>query len=51
MAAQTEMFGIFEHQLDQKATNQDSQLSWFFQNIWKTVRKSKHMGFQGTIST
>ena len=50
MAAQTEMFDTFEHLLDQKSTNQDPQLSWFFQNIWKAVRKSKNMGFQGIIS-
>ena len=46
----TEIFGILEHLPAQKPTNQDSQLSWFFQIIWKTVRKSNNMGFHGIIS-
>ena len=45
-----EIFGIFKHLLAQKPTNQDSQLSWFFQTIWENVRKSKNLGFQGIIS-
>ena len=46
----TEICGICEQMLAQKPSNQDSQLSWFFQTIWKSVRKSKNMGFQGIIS-
>ena len=46
----TEFFCIFEQLPNQNQTNQDSQLSWFFWNIWKTVRKSKTMGLQGIIS-
>ena len=46
----TEVFGIFECLLAQNTTNQDSQLSWFFQTIWNTVIKSKNTGFQGIIS-
>ena len=40
----TGIFGIFEYLITQNLTNQDSQLSWFFQTIWMTVRKSKNMG-------
>ena len=39
-----EMFCILECLLTQNPTNQDSQLSLFFQAIWKTVRKSKNKG-------
>ena len=46
----TEIFGIFECLLAQNPTNQDSQLSSFFQTLSKTVRKPKNMGFQGIIS-
>ena len=46
---QTEIFGIFECLITPKPTNQDSQLSWFFQVIWKTVRKSRNIGLQGII--
>ena len=46
----TGVFGIFEFLLAQNTTNQDSQLSWFFQTIWNTVIKSKNTGFQGIIS-
>ena len=45
----TGVFGIFEFLLAQNTTNQDSQLSWFFQTIWKAVRKSKNTRFQGII--
>ena len=46
----TEIFGICECLLTQNLTNQDSQFSWLFQTIWKTVRKSKNMGLKGVIS-
>ena len=46
----TQIFCIFECLLAQKPTNQDSQLSWFFETICKTAGKSKNMGFQGIIS-
>ena len=46
----TEIFDVFEWLLTQTSTNQDSQLSWFFQTIGKTVRKSKTMELQGIIS-
>ena len=46
----TEIFGILEHLPAQKPTNQNSQLSRFLQIVWKTVRKSKNMGFQGIFS-
>ena len=46
----TEIFGSFEHLLAQKPINQDSPLSWFFQTIWKTARKSENMAFQKIIS-
>ena len=36
--------------LTQNSTNQDSQLSWFFQTIWKAIRKSKNRGLYGIIS-
>ena len=39
-----EFFCILECLLTQKQTNQGSQLSWFFQTIWKTIRKSKNRG-------
>ena len=38
-----EIFDDFECLLTQNPTNQDSQLSWFFQTIWKIVRKFKNM--------
>ena len=48
MAAQKEkrkivgtIFYIFEWLLTQNPSNQDSQLSWFFQTISKTAEKSK----------
>ena len=48
MAAQqkklVEVFGIFESLLTQNPTNQDSELSLFFQTIWKTISKSKNRG-------
>ena len=40
----TEIFSIFECLVTQNPSNQDSQLTWFFQIIWKTVRKSRNMG-------
>ena len=46
----TEIFDVFEWLLIQTSTNQDSKLSSFFQTIWKIVRKSKTMEFQGIIS-
>ena len=46
----TESFGIFECLLAQNPTNQDLQLSSFFQTLSKTVGKPKNMGFQGIIS-
>ena len=39
-----EVFGIFESLLTQNPTNQDSELSLFFQTIWKTIRKSRNRG-------
>ena len=39
----TEILGIFECLLTENLTNQDSQFSWLFQTLWKTVRKSKNM--------
>ena len=39
-----EAFGIFESLLTQIPTNQDSELSLFFQTIWKTISKSKNRG-------
>ena len=46
MAAQQKkklvVFGIFESLLTQNPTNQDSELSLFFQTIWKTISKSKN---------
>ena len=55
MAAQkekklAEIIGIFESLLTQNSPNQDSQLSWFFQTIWKTISKSKIRGLQENIS-
>ena len=48
MAAQQKkklvVFGIFESLLTQNPTNQDSELSLFFQTIWKTISKSKNRG-------
>ena len=38
------MFYIFECLLTQNPTNQDSQLSWFFQIIKKTVKKENNRG-------
>ena len=32
-----EPFGIFECLLTQNPITQDSQLSWFFQTIWKAI--------------
>ena len=43
-----EIFRIFECLLTQNPTNQDSQLSWFFQTIKKSVRKSKNQGALGS---
>ena len=37
-----EVFGIFESLLTQNPTNEDSELSLFFQTIWKTISKSKN---------
>ena len=45
-----EIFGIFECLLTQNPTNQDSQLSWFFQTIWKAISKSKDRELKETIS-
>ena len=45
-----EVFGIFESLLTQNPTNQDSELSLFFQTIWKTISKSKNRGLQENIS-
>ena len=42
--------GISECLLTQNPANQDSQLSWFFQNIGKAIRKSKHRRLWGIIS-
>ena len=42
MAAHKKGRSIFESLLTQNPTNQDSQLSWFFQTIWKTISKSKN---------
>ena len=39
-----EAFGIFESLLTQKPTNQNSELSLFFQTIWKSISKSKNRG-------
>ena len=36
-----EIFDIFECLPTQNPTNQDSQLSWFFQITWKNVRNKK----------
>ena len=48
MAAQqkkkkVEVFGIFESLLTQNSTNQDSELSLFFQTICKNIGKSKNI--------
>ena len=45
-----EIFDDFECLLTQNPTNQDWQLSWFFQTIWKIVRKFKNMELYGIIS-
>ena len=45
-----EVFGIFESLLTQNPTNQDSELSLFFQTIWKTISKSKNRGLLENIS-
>ena len=37
-----EVFGIFESLLTQNPTNEDSELSLFFQTISKTISKSKN---------
>ena len=37
-------FDFFGCLLTQNSTNQGSQLSWFYQTMWKTIRKSKNMG-------
>ena len=54
MAAQkkklVEVFGIFESLLTQNPTNQDSELSLFFQTVWETISKSKNRGRQENIS-
>ena len=39
-----EVFDIFESLLTRNPTNQDLELSFFFQSIWKTVGKSKNRG-------
>ena len=44
------IFGIFERLLAQNLTNQGSQLSWFFQNITKNIRKFRNMALHGIIS-
>ena len=36
--------------LPQNPSNQISQLSWFFQAIWKTAIKSINIGLQGITS-
>ena len=36
-----EIFCIFECLLSQNLTNQGSQLSWFFQTIWKTIKETQ----------
>ena len=41
---------ISECLLNQNPANQDSQLSWFFQNIGKAIRKSKLRDLWGIIS-
>ena len=38
------VFCIFGCLLTQNPTNQGSEVSWFFQTIWKAVRKSKKTG-------
>ena len=40
---------IFECLLTQNPTNQGSQLSRFFHNIWTTIRKSNRKGSYGII--
>ena len=44
IAAHKKGRSIFESLLTQNPTNQDSQLSWFFQTIWGTISKSKTRG-------
>ena len=39
-----QIFHIFECLLSQSPTNQGSKFFWFFQIIWKTIRKSKVRG-------
>ena len=39
-----EVFDIFESLLTQNPTNQNSELSLFFQTIWKSISKSKNRG-------
>ena len=39
-----DVFDIFESLLTRNPTNQDLELSFFFQSIWKTVNKSKNRG-------
>ena len=36
-----EIFCIFECLLSQNLINQGSQLSWFFQTIWKTIKETQ----------
>ena len=43
-------FFAFLNASTQNLTNQGSQISWFLQTIWKTVRKSKNIGLRGIIS-
>ena len=43
-----EIVCIFECLLTRNPTNQGSQLSWFFQTIWKTVKKIKKSGALGS---
>ena len=44
------IFCIYECLLLQTPINQGSQLSWFFQTMWKAIKKSKNRGLQGIIS-
>ena len=44
------IFCIFECLLPQNPTNQGSQLSWFLETIWKTIKNFKNTRLQGIIS-
>ena len=46
----TEIFGIFERVVAQNQTNQDLQLFWFFQTIWKIVKNPKIWGSRDYFS-